>query len=96
MSATPPVNQDWTSTNPNADQGNFDFVGMLQRRFWVIIVALLMATGGGVFWYWKSDVKYTSTAKAYIDIRSENVSIVGADGFTVGNTITSHDEIIRS
>jgi polysaccharide biosynthesis transport protein len=96
VSATPPVNQDWTSTNPNADQGNFDFVGMLQRRFWVIIVALLMATGGGVFWYWKSDVKYTSTAKAYIDIRSENLSIVGADGFTVGNTITSHDEIIRS
>lgn len=91
-----PAKQDWGVENQNQPAPTFDFVGMLQRRFWIIILCLIFATGGGVFWYWKSDVKYTSYARVAIAVRESQVSIVGKDGLPVTNQVTAHDQIITS
>ncbi len=93
-----PAQQDWGVQNQNQTQPApaFDFVGMLQRRFWIIILCLIFATGGGVFWYWKSEVKYTSYARVAIAVRDTQVSIVGQDGLPIANQVTAHDQIITS
>ena len=92
-----PQHQDWGPQPQNAQaESGFDFIGMLQRRFWIIILCILLATGGGVFWFWKSAVVYSSVARAHIYFRNPNVSIIGNEGFAATNTIRSHDELIRS
>ncbi len=91
-----PAQQDWGVQNQDQPAPTFDFVGMLQRRFWIIILCLIFATGGGVFWYWKSEVKYASYARVAIAVRDTQVSIVGQDGLPISNQVTAHDQIITS
>lgn len=69
---------------------------MLQRRFWIIILFVIFATGGGVFWYWKSTVQYSSVARTHIYFQNPNVSIIGNEGFTTSSAIQSHDELLKS
>ena len=91
-----PAQQDWGVQNQDQPAPTFDFVGMLQRRFWIIILCLIFATGGGVFWYWKSEVKYASTARVAIAVNEAQVAIIGNDGLPVANQVTAHDQIIMS
>lgn len=96
MSNLPPQ-QEWSSfPQPGQPDAGFDFVGMLQRRLWIIVLCVLLATGGGVFWFWKSDVVYASKSRVHIYFQNPNVSIMGNDGYTVSNTINSHDELMLS
>lgn len=96
MSSHPQQSPDWGADRDPQPQSSFDFVGMLQRRFWIIVLCLIFATGGGVFWYWKSPVKYSSVARTHIYFTNPNISIVGNDGFTTTNSIQSHDELFKS
>lgn len=91
-----PEIQDWGAPGLPQPQSSFDFVGMLQRRFWIIVLCIIFATGGGVFWFWKSPVKYSSVARTHIYFQNPNVAIMGNDGFATQSSIQSHDELIRS
>lgn len=92
-----PQQESWGSPPQSgpADSG-FDFIGMLQRRFWIIFLCVLLAAGGGAFWFWKSDVVFSSVARTHIYFQNPNVSIIGKEGFATSNTIRSHDELLRS
>ncbi|MEE2642447.1 MAG: polysaccharide biosynthesis tyrosine autokinase [Planctomycetota bacterium] len=90
-----PERQDWGAADPPS-QASFDFVGMLQRRFWIIILCVIFATGGGVFWYWKSEVKYSSVARTHIYFQRPEVSIIGSDSFQTTTSINSHHELFKS
>ncbi|MEC9094824.1 MAG: polysaccharide biosynthesis tyrosine autokinase [Planctomycetota bacterium] len=92
-----PEHPDWEiSDQNNPQQNSFDFLGMVYRRFWMIFLCLVFATGGGVFWYWKSPVKYSSVARTHIYFQKPEISIIGNEGFSTTSPIQSHHELFKS